>query len=291
MGVGRPLQFISQTAPGEGWTTNWVSLFPKIRSFDIGIDHNGLLVAIAETGTEEAPGALMMRRQTPGGNWTAEIPLNSVSSSATPAVGFNADGRMEVFSVSGEVTHRWETSPGNYASGTLGGSAQDVRDVVVASSQNRRLYLFGRGNSGEVQGKDVYIYQTSPSNGWVQNNGAPMWSTRLDSFTGKPVVIRDVSGALQIFVAATGVGVKQISQTLPNSDSWSELGVLGGRDLVPCAAELNKYGALELFAVNADGDVFHTWQTVAGGPWIRDETPPALLRDETQPAILRRPRF
>jgi RHS repeat-associated protein len=110
-----------QTTPGDGWA-GWASLAPgsAITSDPaVGINADGRLEVFAR-GTD---GALWHNWQQPaaaGGGWSGWASLAPGSAiTSDPAVGINADGRLEVFArgTDGTLWHNRQTTPGNGWSG------------------------------------------------------------------------------------------------------------------------------------------------------------------------------
>jgi hypothetical protein len=113
----------------------------------------------------------------------------------SPAVGQNADGRLEVFvqGTNTDLCHRWQESPGGGWSGwnSLGGAM--IGNPAVARNHDGRLEVF-------VQGTDTALWhkwQESPGGGWSG------WNPLGGAMIGSPAVGRNHDGRLEVFVQGT----------------------------------------------------------------------------------------
>ena len=155
----------------------------------------------------------------------------------------NQDGACVVApSVSGSGWSGWDS---------LGGW---IDLLTVASNEDGRLEVFGRGGDGAVW----HNWQTAPNNGWGGWYSLGGW---IDILT----VGKNQDGRLEIFARGGDGAVWHNWQLTPNGD-WSGWNSLGGWiDLLTVAN--NQDGRLELFARGGDGAVWHNWQTAINSGW------------------------
>jgi hypothetical protein len=151
--------------------------------------------------------------------------LPGPSLTGTPAVGASADGRLEVFAVSGfggspnvlvgALEHIWQ-QPGGiwshwYSHGTP--HATLAGSPAVAPSKDGRLELFVVGSDGAL----YHIWQTAVNNGWSGwyshgNAGTP--------FVGSPALAAAADGRLELFVVGSDGALYHIWQAAVNN-GWS----------------------------------------------------------------------
>jgi hypothetical protein len=84
--------------------------------------------------------------------------------SGDPAVGQNADGRLEVFVRGNDraLYHRWQVAPGGAWSGWAALNGASTSDISVARNTDGRLELFTLGMDKALW----HRWQTAPSGGW-----------------------------------------------------------------------------------------------------------------------------
>jgi hypothetical protein len=146
----------------------------------------------------------------------------------TPALGRNADGRLELFGLTadGAMWHQWQKTPGGSWSKWFSSGRPDGVELgyslVVASNADGRLEAFAGGtlSGGDADHQEIWhIWQTQPNGSWSA------WR-RL----GRP-----------------GGGIGSMGACL--------------------AVSASDDGRLEAFAAAADGNLWHTWQTTPNGAW------------------------
>ncbi|WP_448639414.1 matrixin family metalloprotease [Geodermatophilus sp. URMC 63] len=174
-----------------------------------------------------------------------------------PAVGSNADGRMEVFvrGTDNALWHIWQTAPNNGWSTwqSLGGGIQGA--PTVGRNADGRMEVFARGNDGALW----HIWQTAPNSGWSG------WQSLGGSIVN-PVVTSNADGRMEVFAQGGDGALWHIWQTAPNS-GWSSWQSLGGRLTSPVSIVRNADGRLEVFSRGADGALWHIWQTAPNNGW------------------------
>ena len=191
-------------------------------------------------------------------------------------VGRNQSGQLEVFAVdsSGQIVHIAQTSP-NDGWGTwtqLGFITKNVDSLAVGISENGQQEVYAvTPPDGEI----LHIAQTSPNNGWGT------WTSLGSPGTvpqGLAVGI-NADGRQEVFAP------NEIDETLVHiwqvrpSNGWSTWASLGGPPAaLPRLQQVavghnkrrhgsNQDGRLEVFAVSADGALWHIWQASPNDGW------------------------
>ena len=190
----------------------------------------------------------------------------------------NADGRLEVFGVNaqGHIWHTWQTAPNN---GWVGGWAELYTDndslttLRVVANADGRLEVFGVNAQGHIW----HTWQTAPNNGWV-GSWAELY-TDNDSPHDRCGVARNADGRLEVFGINAQGHIWHTWQTAPNNGwvgSWAELYTDSRQPGHAGRRQHNADGRLEVFGVNAQGHIWHTWQTAPNnGNWIGELALPA----------------
>jgi len=177
-GTGLPsLSAIEQTTTGNGWNA-WGPiadsqiLAPKITALTVARDSAGRLqVFIIYPQGEYGPGVWYSGEQSPSGTWSNWQTLGGPSGNAsvvTLAMGQNADGRLDLYSVdsSGNVWHNPQAAPGSSEwSGwtSLGAPAGvQIQCITILRDQSGRQIVLGTTSQGAMW----QIQQTSPNAGW-----------------------------------------------------------------------------------------------------------------------------
>lgn len=203
----------------------------------------------------------MWQDHSPDNGWSRWESLGGATSNF--AVGTNADGRLELFQVtySGEVQHRWQTTPNGGWSGWYELDQVGRGSVQVARAADNRLQVFVASN----------------------NNGA-MYTARQDPRSGSgwsgfavldfPPGLEDLSigvnqdGRLELFTWDGGVDTSggPVYHMFETGNGWSDWISMGGQTTGPVQVGKNKDGRLEIF-YNAWDGIHHNWQTTPNGGW------------------------
>jgi hypothetical protein len=199
----------------------------------------------------------------------------------SPTVGSSADGRLEVLVVNdGELLHQWQLAVAgtNWSTWFSHGPQFGLyAPPVVAAAADGRLEVFAVDNALML----LHKWQTAPNNGWSgwYSHGNPQGLTSgAEGVFPQLAVAAAADGRLELFAIGGSQAdptkdnvLYHIWQTAPNN-GWSDWyshgtpGVSlapGPRPAVAAAAD----GRLELFAVGADGALYHMWQTAPNGGW------------------------
>ncbi len=198
------------------------------------------------------------------GPWSGWASLGGDLKAIAPAVGRNADGRLEVFACTRDhaLWHIWQTAPNNGWSQwqRLGGVVLGAPAVV--ENADGRLELFVRSSDYNLW----HIWQVAPNSVWSG------WASLSGPMLSNPVVVRNRDGRLEVF-AAVGMPhpwpLGHIWQLWPNGP-WSHW---VGDLLVENAFESpsvgeNADGRLEVFGNGYWlGALQHQWQTWPNLVW------------------------
>jgi hypothetical protein len=216
-----------------------------------------------------------MSQTAPSNGWSTLLSQGlppAVALSSDPALGRNADGRLEFFvgGKDGALYHMSQTAPSNGWSTLLSqGLPPGVvlsSDPVLAVNADGRLELFCVGDGGT--GSNLYhMWQTTPGGSWSEwlslGNPAPIMGFST------PALGRSADGRLELFCVGGGGLLYHMWQTTPGGSwsGWLSHGDPSGRGLVgPPALASNADGRLELFCVG-DDKLYHIWQTAPSGSW------------------------
>ena len=205
----------------------------------------------------------------PGASWSAWTPLVAGESSVAgaPAVGQDADGRLEVFVVgfnNGPLEDFYEMAGGaGWQETSLGGDWPSGDTPAVARDLDGRLEVFLTGSSGQLD------------NAWQQAPGEPFggWISLGGSFVGTRdgvVVLLNQNGDLQVFARGADGNLYDGWQQAPGEafGAWTGLGAPTGGITGGPFAMIWPDGHLEAFVYASSGPVnslWHTWQTCPEG--------------------------
>jgi len=221
-------------------------------------------------------GAIYHIWQLAQGGWSAWYSHGKVSSSGfqgPPAIGSNADGRLELFAAdidTRELYHKWQLAPNRNWSSWFPfprvGSGLEWQPAV-AEGADGRLEAFN-----VVDGNVYHTWQLAPNNAWSdwfnhgQENGG---------FRSTPSVWQNADGRLQMF--AFTIGVPNLLYTkwqVAVNSVWSDwvghpgMSGLGNQvDEVPPVMASNLDGRIELFTLSKVGNLLHTWQVAPDNGW------------------------
>jgi len=253
--------------------TNWNSLGTRVPRTDflfVGRNADGRLEVFVGSRNSEL---WHIWQTSPGSTWSTWGSLNkppNTSYISSAAVGQNADGRLEVFTVGadGALWHIWQTAPnGTWSTwDSLGKPSNvDLSFPAVGKNADERIEVFTVGTDGALW----HIWQTAADGPWYHtwfSSGKPSASTVSEII---PVVSQDADGRLEIFTLAGGI-LWHIWQTAPNG-TWSAWNTLNQPSYVQFTTRptvgKNKDGRLEPLIISYDGALWHLWQTSPGGPW------------------------
>jgi hypothetical protein len=219
-----------------------------------------------------------------------------------PVLGRNADGRLELFAVTGSgVASIWQNQPGGawhdgWARHQQPPGADGIVSLRASRNADGREHLFIVVADGALwQSQQIAV-----NNGWGawEDLHAPDSTALLGEFT----VGVNQDGRQEAFATASDGAVWQIWQTAPNG-TWSDWRRLGRPETgihLPERITIgrNEDGRQELFVIGNDGACWHVWQVAPNGgwsPWASlgrprdtfDGSEPPKNRDLTSPRVLR----
>jgi hypothetical protein len=215
----------------------------------------------------------------PNNGWNADgwESLGGGYQIAQVAVGYNYDGRLEVFGVDGHGTllHTYQTTPNNgwNADGWEGlGGGYQIAQVAVGYNYDGRIEVFGVDGHGTL----LHLSQTTPSindwSGWdFLGSGHKI---------AQVAATQDQDGRLEVLVLDNGGLLMHTYQTAPSNgwtaDGWEILDGTGGTGPMDVTVARNQDGRLEVFwtlqPVDAWGDggpqsAFACYQTAPNNGW------------------------
>lgn len=274
-----------QTTAGGDWNTTWASLDrPGGTDLQGGLDVGSNTDGRLEVFSGSFDGAIWhIWQTTANGTWSPWASLSGLAQAPAdseftnlPTVGRNADGRLEVFTLTfdGALWHIWQTTAGGswrttwFSSGQPAATGGSGSSPPPAVSQNvdGRLEVFTFGSGGAIW----RIGQTTPNGTWTA--WASLSAPTNRSLTTTPIVGRNADGRLEIMAIGNDGALWHIWQTAPGG-SWSTWDSLSAPPTLntglafslPCVAE-NADGRLEVFALGG-GTLWHASQLTPGGPW------------------------
>ena len=191
-------------------------------------------------------------------------------------VGQNEDGRLEIFGIARDETawHSYQDpAAGVWSPWSRFHTASDrFKTLVVGQNEDGRLEVFGIALDGTVW----HTYQESANGGWKASGGADQWSrfhTALDRF--KTLVVgQNKDHRLEVFGIALDDTAWHTYQEVANGgwgagggpDQWGRFHTTSNR-FTTLAVGQNDDGRLEVFGVDLNQNVWHTYQEVANGGW------------------------
>jgi hypothetical protein len=149
--------------------------------------------------------------------------------------------------------------------GTGGSSTQQKAYGSVGTNPDGRLEDFTLGTDGNI----YHIWQTSAGNSFVSN-----WSvmpTNTVSFVSEPAVGISPDGRFDVAALGSDGNIYHIWQTVAGSSwtpSWHAFPTPPVQLTGTPSIIANKDGRLEIFVLGTDKNVYHIWQTAAGGDWF-----------------------
>jgi acylphosphatase len=202
-------------------------------------------------------------------NWTSLDSPTGWNAQTNHAVGKNANGFLEIFTVASNnaLWHRKQTTLGvdwgNWAS--LGQPLPGLNGyTAVAANKDGRLEVFCTGIDGALW----HVWQVAPNGTWST------WAS-LGNPTGVDLVLdinvhENSDGRLEVFMAGSNNALWHIWQVAPNG-TWSNWASLGNPPTANVqsapSVRKNKDGRLEAFNICSDGALWHIWQITPGGVW------------------------
>lgn len=190
---------------------------------------------------------------------------STIYSAKSIAVGRNADGRLEVFSVRPNdlISHLWQIElNGSWSNDAqLGSNVDRASSIAVGQNQDGRLELFFVAGDAVTGYMGIHhAWQITKNDGW--SGTSFLGTTAADNSRKAVSVARDAAGCLEVFsIGADDNEIHFASQVQPNG-SWTTWGpfATGHEKAKQVALGRNHDGHLELFYHSADDYVYHTWQ-------------------------------
>lgn len=246
-------------ANGSAWT-DWESLGGRLES-EVAVARNGdgRLEAFARSQTGFVSHVWQQRANENAWTvWTSlggVLNLNPVIGPA-PALGTNADGRIEVFmwAEDGTLWENRQLRPGSRWSGwePLAGALSSP--PAVGLNADGRLHVFVRGRDNALHARAQLRAGVRPWTAWGSLGG---------TLTSYPAVGHNLDGRLEVFVRGVDNALWHIRQLAPAGgwSAWASLGgVLAGHPVVGRNAD----GRLAVFVPGPGGALWHRSQNAPG---------------------------
>jgi hypothetical protein len=199
-------------------------------------------------------------------NWSSAVELSGSTVVDSPAgdiaVTKNLDNTLQVFvPTSGDVFYIRQVKPtGSWGAWTdMGSSSAGISHLKAAQNADGSLAVFGLDSSGNLW----YATENAPGVAWSN------WTELSGQTISSGYVVGDnLSGRLEVF-GESGGNVYHIWQTLSNGwSAWHEIAANTGQTLqawLQVARDVS--GALNLFALDATGNVWTNYQSAPAGAW------------------------
>lgn len=177
-----------------------------------------------------------------------------------PALGRNADGRMEIFATdaSGRIRHAWQSVPGGgpWLGWPTLSSGPWTGGPAISINRDGRQEIFMRDAAGRIH----HTWQTAPNGLWhaTESMGG---SARSDPAAGI-----NADGRLEVFTLGTDGAIRHAWQWAPGGN-WSLWSTLGGRFSNAPAVGSNADDRQEVVVVGDDGQLWHAWQWKPNSSW------------------------
>ena len=225
--------------------------------FGAGLDpaDSSIIWAAGEYHTSSPDWSTFIGEMTRTNVWSGFSPLGGLII-GDPAVGRNADGRLEVFVVGTDhaVYHKFQTIAGsNSWSGfaRLGGYV--ISNPVVGQDADGRLEVFAVGSDHAVwHNEETSVSNSNSYSGFISLGG---------NIVGDPAVARNTDGTLELFVVEGDKHLYHNFQSAANSNNWVGFSSLGGIVILDPVVAQNEDGRLEVFVIGSDNGIWHKFQT------------------------------
>jgi hypothetical protein len=190
----------------------------------------------------------------------------SVNPHINPVVGFNSDGRQELFAIgnTGQMYHMYQTSPNSGWSAwiSLGGTLAQNAIPAVGRNSDGRLELFVIGPGGTV----YHMWETTAGSSTSWSAWTSLGASGLPA-TACLATGTNANGIMEVFVIGTGNQLYHNYQT--GGGNWSGwIGMGGNWNPNACiVAGNNLDGRQEVFLIGNTGNLYHINQTAPNGGW------------------------
>jgi hypothetical protein len=187
-----------------------------------------------------------------------------------PAVGQNADGRLEVFarlwSADSGLLHIWQVRPNGTWSNWEGiGQGEVDGQPVVGRNADGRLEVFYPGHDHQGRNGLLHVWQVRPNGTWSapHNLGHGHLVSLTDRPTADLAVGKNADGRLEVFWRGLDNRVYHVWHDGSPDDGWSGLAELpaGGLALGPPVVVSDAIGRLQVFIIGLDNALWNNLQT------------------------------
>jgi hypothetical protein len=220
-----------------------------------------LLPVICESAAAEKATAL-------SAEWSGWTSLGKPvgNSIAPPAVGYNQDGRMELFGVggNGHVWHIWQSTPNGNWTSWLDFTGGTTYCVAVGSYLDGRMDLFALQYDFVIW----HIWQGSINAPFVSSWQSLDWPSGATGLTC-PRVGRNADGRLEVFTIGFDGDVWSMPQAAPNGGwgAWAYFGKPTGRTISSLVVGQEQDGRQTIYVLGDDKEVYFNYQTIINNGW------------------------
>ncbi len=207
-----------------------------------------------------------------GSTWTQIGGAGPWPAYATPTVGYDADGRQELYLV-GTDGHVWTTTQTAANSTTwsswtsLGGTWGATKVPTVGTNADGRQELY-------IVGPDKQLYTKAQST--VNGAFASTWTSLYGSWPADPAVGINADGRQQVYLVGDDASLWTKAQVAPNSgtwdNSWTSLGDGAFRQRGVPGLGVNADERQQVFVLGSDGAVYTKAQTSPSGSFAASWT-------------------
>lgn len=249
-----------QTKPSGGpWSQGWISLGGSLSGGPSVVLFSDRSLHVFSHGA----GSLWHIRQSAPSNgwdeWESFGAPDGVALTDSPAIGWNADQRLEIFSrgSDGNLWHIWQLGEGGPWSAWAPMGAPVAGSPAVGYNADGRLEVFVRQPDDTLH----HVWATGQVSPWWSD-----WERLAGPIYGNPVLGINADRRIEVFFVGTNRELHHIWQVKPDG-GWSGTASLGGTLPADPAVARNEDGRLEVFQTGVDSTLYHAWQNQPNGSW------------------------
>jgi len=249
-----------QTKPSAGpWSEGWISLGGRLSGGPSVVLFSDSRLHVFSHGE----GSLWHIQQSAPSNgwaeWESFGAPDSVALTDSPAIGWNVDQRLEIFSrgSDGNLWHIWQLAEGGPWSTWAPMGAAVTGSPAVGYNADGRLEVFARQPDDTLH----HVWATGQVSPWWSS-----WERLAGPIYGNPVLGINADRRIEVFFIGDNRELHHMWQVQPNG-GWSGTASLGGTLPVDPAVTRNEDGRLEVFQTGVDSTLYHAWQMQPNGSW------------------------
>ena len=200
-----------------------------------------------------------------------------------PAIGTNADGRLELFMVGSDhaLYQSWQLVPNGGWSGFIKDAVNAGGTPSVARNRDGRMEAFVIGSDGLVRNS----WQLSPNSQW--SGFTPLSSQVFPRLAGCAAAT-NADGRLELIAVSQSGTLMHSWQFAPGS-TWTGWTPRPGTWVGSPALVLNSKDCLEAFVTGSNGQLYHSSQVAPNGGWGDWTSLGGVWSPQNNPAAVRGP--